>query len=403
MFRIILITLWIISLLYCFYFGVTAIGTFFKKKEKKTNSKENFFAILIAARNEELVIGNLIKSLKKQNYPDNKYEIYVIINNCTDNTLDVAKKAGASILECTEKTKTKGEVLKYAFNKLTNNKKIDAYAIFDADNVVHSDFLKNMNDTLNNGYTVAQGFRDTKNISDNWLTSSYAILYYMQSLFINESRYKMGKSSFLNGTGFAIKKEVIDKHGFDPKTVTEDIEFTALCALNDEKIAFANDAITYDEQLTNFKSSLGQRKRWSFGAMECLRNYFPMLLKKGIKEKNFECIDVAIFYLSVIFHVMLSLVSIVMFFSVIINYDDFSLLYLIDYIIAFMLSLLVGMLFRVFVLKRNNKSIKDNLGGILLFDLFVFSWIPVNLISIFMKTCSWDQIKHNRNIDIENI
>jgi cellulose synthase/poly-beta-1,6-N-acetylglucosamine synthase-like glycosyltransferase len=225
----------------------------------------------------------------------------------------------------------------------------------------------------------------------------------MQSLFINESRYKMGKSSFLNGTGFAIKKEVIDKHGFDPKTVTEDIEFTALCALNDEKIAFANDAITYDEQLTNFKSSLGQRKRWSFGAMECLRNYFPMLLKKGIKEKNFECIDVAIFYLSVIFHVMLSLVSIVMFFSVIINYDDFSLLYLIDYIIAFILSLLVGMLFRVFVLKRNNKSIKDNLGGILLFDLFVFSWIPVNLISIFMKTCSWDQIKHNRNIDIENI
>lgn len=53
-----------------------------------------------------------------------------------------------------------------------------------------------MNDSINCGYEVVQGFRDTKNICDNWLSTSYAILYYLQSLFINKSRFNFGMSSF---------------------------------------------------------------------------------------------------------------------------------------------------------------------------------------------------------------
>ena len=118
-----------------------------------------FRSILIAARNEETVIKNLINSLKKQNYPSNKYDVYVIVNNCTDNTLEVAKNAGAKIIECKQKVKSKGEVLKYTFNKLNSNDEIDAYVIFDADNVVHREFLNKMNDSINCGYEVVQGFR----------------------------------------------------------------------------------------------------------------------------------------------------------------------------------------------------------------------------------------------------
>ena len=255
MFEKIMYVIWIFSLIYLGYFVVTSVGIFKKKKNNIVSSKKNFFAVIIAARNEEDVIGKLIDSLKKQNYSSKYFDIYVIANNCTDNTFEVAKMAGAKTILCTEKVSTKGEVLKYAFDILKDNDKIDAYAIFDADNIVHPDFLSKMNDMINSGYSVAQGFRDTKNTSDNWLTSSYAILYYLQSLFLNESRYNLGKSSFLNGTGFIIKKEVIDKHGFNPKTVTEDVEFTAMCAINNEKIGFATEAITYDEQVSRFDVS----------------------------------------------------------------------------------------------------------------------------------------------------
>lgn len=403
MFEKIMYVIWIFSLIYLGYFVVTSVGIFKKKKNNIVSSKKNFFAVIIAARNEEDVIGKLIDSLKKQNYSSKYFDIYVIANNCTDNTFEVAKKAGAKTILCTEKVSTKGEVLKYAFDILKDNDKIDAYAIFDADNVVHPDFLSKMNDMINSGYSVAQGFRDTKNTSDNWLTSSYAILYYLQSLFLNESRYNLGKSSFLNGTGFIIKKEVIDKHGFNPKTVTEDVEFTAMCAINNEKIGFATEAITYDEQVSRFDVSWKQRKRWSFGTMECLREYFPTLLKKGIKERNFECFDVSLFYLSVILHVIFNLLPI---FLVINTFTHISSLTFDDmfYKIVFaFISYLFGVVVRILLLKKYNKSFKDNIGGVLLFDLFVISWIPINFICIFIKSCNWDSIKHNRSVDIENV
>lgn len=392
-------------LFYVGYYLITSIGIF-KKRKKVTNNnddKKNFFAVIVAARNEENVIGKLIDSLKKQSYPSEYFDIYVIVNNCTDNTAIEAKKAGAKVISCTEKVSTKGEVLKYTFDLFKDNNKIDAYAIFDADNIVHHDFLAKMNDMINSGYSVAQGFRDTKNISDNWLTSSYAILYYFQSLFLNESRYNMGRSSFLNGTGFVIKKEVIDKHGFNPKTVTEDVEFTAMCAINNEKIGFATDAITYDEQTNSFDVSWKQRKRWSFGTMECLREYFPILLKKGIKERNFECFDVGLFYLSVISHVVFNLLPIFLLVNIIIHFDSLTFDNMLYKIIFIVISYLFGVVVRIILLKRYNKSFKDNIGGVLLFDLFVISWLPINFICLFIKSCNWDSIKHNRSVDIENV
>ena len=402
MLKILTYIVMVITSFYLLYFVVMAIGIFKKKKEKVLVDKKNNFAVIIAARNEEAVIANLIKSLKKQNYPKEHYEIYVIVNNCTDNTEEEARKAGAKVIVCTEKVKSKGEVLKFTFNKLKKEKDIDAYVIFDADNLVHRDFLSKMNDSLNMGYSVVQGFRDTKNVSDNWLSCSYAIMYYIQNLFLNKSRYNVGKSSFLNGTGFMVKKEVIDKYGFDPITLTEDIEFTAMCAVNGEKIAFASKAITYDEQVVNFKDSLKQRKRWSLGAMQCLRNYGTTLIKKGIKEKRLECFDIVLFYFSVILQVITTLISFIYLIFMLCNFlNDTTTL--ITALTLSLITFILGVTFRAIIMKKLGKGIKENIGGILLFDLFLLTWVPINFICLFIKDASWDQIKHDRNIDMESI
>lgn len=392
--------IWIISMIYWFYFVIMAIGFLKKDNTKKSSDKKNHFAVIIAARNEENVIGNLVNSLKNVNYDKKLCDIYVIVNNCTDNTEKVAKESGANVILCTEKVKSKGEVLKFTFDYLKNNNEIDAYAIFDADNIVHTEFFNSMNEMINTGYSVVQGFRDTKNIYDNWITSSYAILYYIQSLFMNESRYKLGKSSFLNGTGFVVKKDVIDKYGFSPKTLTEDIEFTAMCAINDEKIGFAKDAITYDEQVTNLIVSMKQRKRWSFGTMECLKEYFPKLIKKGLKEKKFNCIDVALFYLAVLFQVLTGAASIFIFAGKIVDFNLLNINNFISFVFILIISYLIGVVLRILILKKNNKKIKLSIGGILFFDIFILSWIPVNFVCLFIKKCNWDLIKHDRNVDL---
>ena len=188
MFNILISVISIFFTLYGLYYGVTGICAFFKRKEEKEiKRKINKFSIIIAARNEENVIGNLIDSLKSQNYPKDKFNINVIVNNSTDNTYEVSKKHGANTIMCEVPVKSKGEVLHYIFNKF-KDKDDDAYVIFDADNIVHPDFLKEMNRSLNMGYKVAQGFRDSKNYQDNWLSGSYALFYYIQNFFFNLSK-----------------------------------------------------------------------------------------------------------------------------------------------------------------------------------------------------------------------
>ena len=403
MLRTIIYILFSLSSLYGAYYLITASGILKRKKKKVIKEdKYNNFAIIIAARNEENVIANLVKSLKKQKYPKEHYNIYVIANNCTDSTSEVAKNAGATVIECTDKVKSKGDVLKFTFNHFKDSKDIDAYVIFDADNLVHPEFLSKMNETINEGYTVAQGFRETKNVEDNWLSCSYAMLYYLQNYFLNKSRYNLGKSSFLNGTGFMVKKSVIDEHGFNPKTVTEDIEFTAMCAINGEKIAFVEEAITYDEQVNNLKVSLKQRKRWSYGTIQCLRAYFNELLKTGFKSHSFECFDIILFYSSIILHVVFSSVPLLILVYDIVNFKSINEYFIIYNIVSIIIGYLFGVIFRMLLIKKCNRSIIDNIGGILLFDLFILTWLPVNVICLFIKECKWDPIKHNRNIDIEN-
>ena len=197
----------------------------------------------------------------------------------------MAINSGAKIIDIDLEAKSKGDVLKYTFESLNNNYNYDAYCVFDADNIVHPEFLKSMNNALCSGFNVAQGYRDSKNPKDSWISSCYALFYYVQNFFFNQARMNMGWSSSINGTGFMVSSEVIKKYGFETKTITEDIEFSALCALNNEKIAFVKEAITYDEQPIGFMTSVKQRMRWSFGTLECLKLYFFKLLSTFFGKK----------------------------------------------------------------------------------------------------------------------
>ena len=133
------------SVSYILYFGLTGIWAFKKSKTRiKKFEDKTKFAIIIAARNEANVVGNLVKSLVNQNYKKKLFDIYVLPNNCTDNTGEVAKQNGAYVMDVTVPVKCKGDALKFAFGKL-KKKDYDAYLVFDADNVVHPDFLKHMN------------------------------------------------------------------------------------------------------------------------------------------------------------------------------------------------------------------------------------------------------------------
>ncbi len=393
----------ILCFLFSMYFVVTGLFTFKKIKKHPIDHKLHKFGILIPCRNEEEVIGNLIDSIKNLNYPKDLYDCIVIPNNCTDNTEEIAKQKNAKIISVDIPTRSKGEVLKYTFDTLKNSD-YDAYVIFDADNIVDENFLKHMNDTLNEGYLVAQAFRDSKNPSDNYLTGSYTMFYYLQNVFYNESRMVLKRSAAINGTGFCVKKSVIDQYGFQVKTLTEDSEFTGICSLNNVKIAFVKDAITYDEHPTNFKVSWRQRSRWTSGSYACLKRYHKSLFKNFWKNGNFCSFDSLLYYLAPFVQVISFFLPLTVFLLQFLKGLLIGKL-IIDFASLFLFAILyVGsILLNIFVIKLLHKKIKDHYKGIFAFSFFILTWIPINFICLFKKTKNWEPIKHTRKVTIKNI
>ena len=145
--------IWIITI-YWIYQLVVSICSFITLKEKPLIEKKNHkFLAIIPAHNEEAVVGNLIESLQKQNYPKDKYDICVIADNCTDKTKEVAEKYKVKVFERHEDDptkKTKGEALRLFLNTLLSDPKMDydAFFVFDADNIVDKNFIKAMNKHL---------------------------------------------------------------------------------------------------------------------------------------------------------------------------------------------------------------------------------------------------------------
>ena len=174
-----------ITFVYGMYFAITGLFGFknYHKSLFGKHKPKHKFGIVVPTRNEEQVIGALIKSLQHQNYPKDLYEIFVVPNNCTDNTEKAAREAGATIINCTVPVKYKADALKFTFQQLESRKDIDAYVDFDADNLVHPDFLARMNDALCEVVLVAQAFRDAKNMGDNWITGGYTLFYFIQNFF----------------------------------------------------------------------------------------------------------------------------------------------------------------------------------------------------------------------------
>lgn len=401
LFKEILKVIDIVTAAYLVYYVITGLCSIKTKKLIKKATNTHKFAIVIPARNEERVIGNLLKSLNKQEYPKERYEVFVAINNCTDKTKEVVLKNGAQVIECQVPVKSKGEALRIAFNEL-NKSDYEAYIIFDADNIVHPKFISKMNKALDTGYELAQGFRDSKNISDTWVSSCYSIHYLIHNIFLNQARMNIDKSSFINGTGFMISKKYINRKGYKAYTLTEDIELTVKCAIDNEEIAFVEDAITYDEQPTTFKASWKQRKRWSIGTIQCFKMYSIKLIKKAFKKNSFSSIDNLIFLFSPVLQ-FLGAISYVAHF--LIGFAELSNMNYMGKISTILVYYAISLVLSVAAIKMKKKRIIPYLKGIIMLPVFVLSWIPINILACFNqgKQNKWEKIEHTRDVTIDKI
>ena len=396
---------YIVIVFWIYNFGISLFSLIkFKDNPLKVNKKHKFMAIL-PAHNEEAVIANLVDSLINQDYDKELLDIYVIADNCTDNTAEIAKEHGAIVYErFDEEHKTKGHALNWFLQqKIRENADYDAFFVFDADNIVDKEFTKNMNKKLCQGEEVVQGYRDIKNPTDSWITAGYALFYWTMHRFYHLARYNVGLSPLLNGTGFMVKFDLIKDTGWDTVTLTEDIEFSLKRIIKGRRLGWATDAIVYDEQPVSFKASWSQRSRWTVGHIQCMKTYTKDLALAVKEHKTLMNLDGLLYILG---SIPLFVATILLLLSNFVAYavDAMSTQELISNIIRYVVpTFFMPIATAVFTMYLEKKPIKPMAKWLIYYPLFLGSWLIINFKCIFKRDTTWEKIEHVRDIKIKEI
>lgn len=242
------------------------------------------FGILIAARNEEAVLPYLLQSIREQDYPQELVRVFVVADNCTDQTAQVAECAGATVWRRYNREKIgKGYALTFLLDHMQRSgqmEDLDAFLVFDADNLLCPDYLRQISRMYTEGFDAFHGYRNTKNFGDSWISSGYALWFLHDSIHLNAARMALGTTCAVSGTGFGFTKALLKRcGGWRFFTLTEDVEFDTWCATHGERIGFCREAMLYDEQPLTLRQSWRQRIRWVQGGLQVSIRYAGDLLR----------------------------------------------------------------------------------------------------------------------------
>jgi cellulose synthase/poly-beta-1,6-N-acetylglucosamine synthase-like glycosyltransferase len=390
------------------YFLCISVFGLIKKREKQF---ENYpplkkFALIIAAHNEEHVIAHIIESLSRQNYPKNLYDIFVVADNCTDRTAEIAEEHGAKVYKrFNDEQRGKGHALEWMFDKIyAMDGKYDVVSVFDADNLVSSNFLMEMNKQLCKGHKVVQGYIDSKNPFDSWITCSYSIAFWLSNRLFQLPRYYLGLSCGLSGTGFCIDISVLKEIGWGATCLTEDLEFTMKLALHNKKVAWAHNAVVYDEKPLTLKQSWNQRKRWMQGHADCATRFLGPLFAKAFKEGDLIAFDCAVYLFQPIRFIFIGLITIMMWAQSIFPHSPFYNLRCVFPDLIWYTFVIVQFFYGPFVIILEKKFQLNVLTGFLIYPFYCLTWVPITIQGFLSKGNKvWSHTVHTRGISIKEL
>lgn len=281
---------WLCLLALFYYYLIAWLGMTRPSRPPRAEPATRF-ALLIPAHNEERVLPFLLDSINAQDYPRHLFEVYVVADNCTDNTSRVAAEGGATVLERVSSLRGKGYALQYGLREILKRSRCDAVCILDADNLLDPSFLSRLNDRLAAGALVVQGRVETKNPLDSWVSTSYAINFWLSNRLWQLGRARVGLSGFLCGTGMCFRREVLAATGWPATSLTEDLEYTVVLISRGIKVTWAHEAVVYDEKPTCLGPSCRQRLRWLQGKWQVFFTYAPRLLWEALAARSFARVD----------------------------------------------------------------------------------------------------------------
>ncbi len=269
--RVLEVINWIVIVISTIAFGFQLVMIlFFWLKEKHFKPSEDYHrvAVLICARNEEEVIEDTVRNiLENQNYPKDKYDVYVCADNCTDQTAELARKAGAKLLIHNDPELTHhrvGYAMQYGFQQIIGSgEEYDFFIRLDADNHADPSFIREMNNAYCQGVVIGRPFEASLNGNQNTWTAVSATYYIRDSRIACNFRERFHLDSMLTGAGMMIATSVLKEiDGYwDAFSAIEDSEFTINRLMEKKRVHYVADAIVYEDQPSTMKDTWNRLTR----------------------------------------------------------------------------------------------------------------------------------------------
>lgn len=239
-----------------------------KIKSPISISPNTLCSIIIPSRNEESVIRNAVCNCLLQTHTN--IEVIVICHNCSDNTFYQAQVDDARVKVIDLRTSEAGKGI--ALNEGVNRANGKYILILDSDGLLSRDFIEKALPLFASGNAAIQGIYVPSNRSYSLITRLVALEGDLWSTPYMTVRSLIGKKVFLGGTGFIIRKDVLNEVGNFTNHLVDDFELSCRLLKKKHRIAFAPLSIDYDEKPPTFDIMLRQRARWARGFLSLLKS-----------------------------------------------------------------------------------------------------------------------------------
>jgi 1,2-diacylglycerol 3-beta-glucosyltransferase len=275
----------------CYHLFLALVALFSKKGISQHEPQQYRFAIIIPAHDEETLIARAVASCRQSAYPLYMFEVFVLADNCSDNTAGEAQAAGATVLMRSDSVrKGKGCALEWAFGQPALEH-FNAYVILDADCTLDREALTVFNNHLAKGAEVLQASYGAANADASAISYLLTLGNQIENRLFYYPKSKLGLPILLRGTGMVVTKALLKRVPWHPSSVVEDSEYSVALIRRGIPVVFLWETLVRTVFPVNMEQLLTQRKRWAKGNLVLVKTLGVRLILEGIKKRDFALID----------------------------------------------------------------------------------------------------------------
>jgi 1,2-diacylglycerol 3-beta-glucosyltransferase len=253
------------------------------------------FDVIVPAHNEMAVIEHVIASLQRIDWPQDRFRIVVVADNCTDGTERAAAAAGATVLERHDaQQRGKGYALDFAFKASRERGWADAVVVIDADAEVSANLLESFARRIERGADAVQAHYGVSNTMASWRTRLLSIAKAAFHIVRSRARERLGLSCGIRGNGWAVTHRLLERVPYRAFSLTEDLEYGITLGLAGLRVHYADEAHADAEMVSQEKVARKQRQRWETGRFQLIRAQTWPLLKAALRLPSRVCLDLAL-------------------------------------------------------------------------------------------------------------